>query len=71
MILLISQARQVCRRSPSTSGSPLDISAAANPLAARLPFGAAFGANTRFSSALGTESTLVGDALLLAGASYT
>lgn len=35
------------------------------------PFDAAFGANTRFSSALGAESTLVGDGLLLAGVSYT
>lgn len=34
-----------------------------------LPFDAAFGAYTRFSSGLGAESTLVG--LLLAGVSYT
>lgn len=36
-----------------------------------LPFDGALGANTFFSSALAAESTAVGDALLLAGVSYT
>ncbi|TNN56544.1 hypothetical protein EYF80_033270 [Liparis tanakae] len=61
-----------CGSSPiQTLADGAALPSTASRSTSHLPLDAGFGANTRLSSALGAESPLACDGLLLAGASYT